>query len=63
MITVAGMRARGDGMEEENLTIDQIAEMIHKAIDNTTLAEDEYPHLKERLHMAVESERERLNSK
>lgn len=51
------------GMEEENLTIDQIAEMIHKAIDNTTLADDEYPNLKERLHMALESERERLNSK
>ena len=50
-------------MKEEDLTIDQIAEIIHKAIDNTAVAEDEYPSLKERLHMAVESECERLNSK
>ena len=50
-------------MEEENLTIDQIAEMIHKAIDNTAVAEDEYPNLKERLHTALESERERLRGK
>ena len=63
MITVANTRARGDGMQEENLTIDQIAEMIHKAIDNTAVAEDEYPNLKERLHTALESERVRLRGK
>ena len=75
-ITVAGMRAIGDGMTVEELTktfltaindandtVTQIAELFHEAIENTVIAEDEYPHLREKLHRAIDAERERLRGK
>lgn len=39
---------------EEKIALEIAKELVLKAIDNTTWAEDEYPGLKEKLHKAVE---------
>ena len=43
--------------------VTQIAELFHEAIENTVIAEDEYPHLREKLHRAIDAECERLRGK
>lgn len=47
----------------EKATVTQIAEAFHEAIENTVIAEDEYPHLREKLHRAIDAECERLRGK
>ena len=39
---------------EEKIAVEIAKELVLKAIDNTTWAEDEYPGIKEKLRKAVE---------
>ena len=39
---------------EEKIALEIAKELVLKAIDNTTWAEDEYPEIKEKLRKAVE---------
>lgn len=41
---------------EEKIALEIAKELVLKAIDNTTWAEDEYPGLKEKLRKAVEED-------